>query len=80
MATLDASDGFAIAMIVMILLALGMLASLGLCMRANAARRDHQVDDLLDEISDEEKRRNQVPAEESPPSEPWERDGDWWKS
>lgn len=80
MATLEASDGFAIAMITMILLAFGMLASLGFCMRANAARRDHQVDELLEEISDEEQRRKQVPAEEAPPAEAWERDGDWWKS
>ncbi len=80
MATLDASDGFAIAMIAMILLALGILASLGFCMRANSKRRDRQVDELLDEISDEENRENEVPAEEAPPAEPWERNGDWWKS
>ncbi len=79
MEPLTASDGFAITMIVMMLLAMSIIASLGFCMRANVARRDRQVDDLLDEVSDDEKSKNQVPADEVPPTQAWERDDDWWK-
>ena len=79
MATLTETDAFAIAMIGVMLLALAVIASLWFCMRASAARRDHHVDDLLDEMSDEESAGKQVPSDDSPPAEPWEREGDWWK-
>ncbi len=79
MEMLTAADGFALMMIVTMVLAMGIIASLAFCMRANVARRDHQVDDLLDEVADDEEAENQVPVEEAPPAQPWERDGDWWK-
>ena len=74
----SAADGFVIAMLAMIFMSMGVVALLFVCMRRNAARRDLEVDDLLDEVEETEKRGKQ-PAPEAPPAEPWERDGDWWK-
>lgn len=79
MEPLTASDGFAIMMIAMMAVAMSMIASLWFCMRANVARRDSKVDELIEEVAEQEDGRSQVPAEEPPPAQAWERDGDWWK-
>lgn len=80
--TLSASDGFAIAMIGMILLSFGTVGVLLLCMFRNAARRDPHVDQLLEEVEEAE-RQEQLPAqpgEDPVEKQPWEKDTDWWKS
>ncbi len=78
---LSAADGFVITMLVMMAISLGVLGVMVLCMRRAAARRDRQVDELLEEIAEAEKREKQAPAggENPNPAEPWEREGDWWK-
>lgn len=76
---LTASDGFALMMLVVVLIALGVIASLCLCMRANVARRNRQVDDLIDEVSHDEQRRSRATRKDAASAQPWERDGDWWK-
>jgi hypothetical protein len=50
-------------------------------MRREAARRDTQVDALLEEVEREERdARRALPGEHGmAKSQPWERDGDWWK-
>lgn len=78
MTGLSAADGFAIAMLGMVALSLGVIAVLFLCMRRSAARRDEQVDKLLEEIEAEEK-REAAHQTEPPQREPWEKEGDWWK-
>lgn len=77
---LSAGDGFVIAMLSIIGLSFGVIAMLFVCMRRNAARRDEHVDALLDEVAEEERREKLRAPAEKPPAEPWERDGDWWKS
>ncbi len=79
--SLSASDGLVIAMLAMMVLSLGVLVVLVVCMRRNVAQRDRQVDELLEEIAENEKRSKSATAmgEKAPPAEPWERDGDWWK-
>jgi hypothetical protein len=83
---LSATDGFVIAMLAMMVLSLGIIAALLLSMRRNAARRDRQIDELLEEIEEEEKREKPAApaprdvATREPNREPWEKDGDWWKS
>lgn len=79
---ISAADGFAIAMIGMIFLSLGVVGLLVFCMRRNACRRDHEVDDLLDEMAEDEKGKSPAPARGKAPKtgEPWEREADWWKN
>lgn len=72
------SDAFAVAMLVVIFSALGVVALLLLCMRWRASRRDHHVDALLEEIAEEAK----TPVSQRSVSQSlqaWERDADWWK-
>ncbi len=76
-----AADGFVIAMLMMMVLSMGTLVVLAICMSRNVARRNRQVDELLEEVAAEEERENLAQAvAEAPPREPWEKDGDWWKS
>ena len=75
-----AADGFVIAMLVMMALSLGTLGVLAICMSRNVARRNRQVDELLEEVAAEEDRENLAQAvADAPIREPWEKDGDWWK-
>lgn len=80
-AELGASDGFAVAMLGVMALAMGTLAVLFFCMKRAAAKRDPHVDALLEELEEEERKAAKLartkPAE--PPAKPWERDVDWWK-
>jgi len=77
----SASDGFAVAMLAMIFLSMGVVGSLLLCMKLNAAKRDPHVDQLLEEMEEEERlealAKSRGPAPKT--SEPWERNADWWK-
>ena len=75
----SAADGFVIAMLTMMALSLGVVAMLFLCMRRNAASRDHQVEELLEEVAEEEKREEIRKTHQSPRAEPWEKNADWWK-
>lgn len=74
------SDGFALAMLLVLLSSFGIILMLGFCMFRNASRRNGDVDKLLEEIADEEKSATgrKIPAGEVKP-ELWEKDGDWWK-
>ena len=75
-----AADGFVIAMLVMMAMSLGTLLILAVCMRRNVARRNRQVDELLEEVAAEEEREKLAQAvTDTPTREPWEKDGDWWK-
>ncbi len=77
---LSAADGFVLAMIAMMLISAGVIALLIVCGLRNAARRDRQVDDLLDEVNQKEEPKKPASTKaEAPKPEPWERDGDWWK-
>lgn len=77
---LSAADGFVLAMIGVMMLSAGVIALLIFCGLRNAARRNREVDDLLDEVQQEEEREKHAPTKsEVPQPEAWERDGDWWK-
>lgn len=79
---LGASDGFAIAMLGVIALAMGVIALLFFCMKRASAKRDPHVDALLEELENDEREAAKLSAanETAPPSNPWERDADWWKN
>lgn len=73
---ITASDGFVLAMLGMVLLSACVIALLIICGLRNAARRNRQVDELLEEVAEEARREK---ATRAPKPEPWEKDGDWWK-
>lgn len=79
---ITAADGFAFAMLAVIAASFGMLAALFLAMRRLARRRDHHVDDLLQELEAAEKKAAETgkePQDPPPSPPPWERPADWWK-
>ena len=71
------SDAFAVAMLVVIFSALGVVGLLLMCMRWRAAKRDKHVDDLLEELAEEQKKPVAHPVHA--PMAAWEKDADWWK-
>jgi hypothetical protein len=78
--SLSAADGFVLAMLAMMVLSAGVIALLIFCGLRNSARRDREVDELLDEVTREVEHEKTAPTKaEAPKPEPWERDGDWWK-
>lgn len=73
----NAADGFAIAMLGMILLSWTVLFSLFWTMHRQAAKRDREVDALLEEL---EASDHPCPTPPRGPKRPaWERNPDWWK-
>jgi replicative superfamily II helicase len=77
-ADIHAADAFAISMLCVIALAMGTIALLFLCMRREAAKRDPQVDALLEEVERDERRQTRAKTAGAA-REPWERSPDWWK-
>jgi len=77
---LTESDIFALSMFGVILLSFGVLLMLGFCMFRSAARRNRDVDNLIDEVAEDERATT---VEKNPAGEMkrelWEKDGDWWK-
>ena len=73
-------DGFAMTMVLILALSLGVVALLLGSIFRNGKRRDRQVEDLIDEVRRSQEPRK-VPAPSATPEtrEPWEKDGDWWK-
>jgi hypothetical protein len=79
-AQVSASDGFVLAMLGVMFLSGSVIALLIFCGLRNSDRRNKQVDDLLEEVAEEARRKKTTPASGgAPDQEPWERDGDWWK-
>jgi hypothetical protein len=76
---ISAADGFAIAMLCVTFASMALLALLFLSMRIHVARRDPQVDALLEELENDEREEARLASPEPAPSQPWERDADWWK-
>jgi hypothetical protein len=79
---ISAVDGFVLAMLGMMFLSGGVIFLLIICGLRNSARRNQEVDDLLDEVSREPEPQNtpQAANRTAPPEpEPWERDDNWWR-
>jgi hypothetical protein len=76
-AALTEADGFAIAMLVMLTLALGAVLMILIRIARNASKHRDDIDDLMDESQ----REPVVPSGEKdePKPEPWEKEADWWK-
>lgn len=75
--------GFAIAMLVVVFISMGFIGVLLFSIKRNASRRDPQVDELLEEMEENTRKADLARThgdEESKKTEPWEREGDWWKN
>ncbi len=76
----NAADGFAMAMVVILTLSLGVVALLVHGIYRSGKRRESEVEKLLDEVRrDEEAEKLPASAATSEQREPWEKDEDWWK-
>lgn len=79
-AALTESDALALAMLTMVMLSFGVILTLLVCMLRSSARRDQQVDRLIDELETKRERPKSPKKEETGKKlEAWEREGDWWK-
>ena len=56
-----------------------VIATLLFCMIRSARKRDPEVDRLLDEMADDEKKPRAVKPTGEAKKGDWEKDGDWWK-
>jgi hypothetical protein len=73
-------DGFAMAMVLILTLSLGMVALLIGSISRSGKRRNREVEKLIDDVRRAQKPKKS-PTPPAPPEarEPWEKDGDWWK-
>lgn len=77
-----AADTFAVAMMLVMFSSFAVVGLLVWSMRRNVARRDRHVDALLEELQEapqETVAGNRERKSPQHPSEPWQRDEDWWK-
>lgn len=70
-------DAFALAMIVVMVCGMGVVAMILFTIFRNAAKRNKDVEDLIDEVSRMDEGKQKTPAGLAPKA--WEKDGDWWK-
>lgn len=77
----NAVDGLVLTMLLSMFLSFCVIGLLVICMFRNVARRNRQVDDLLEEVAESEKLEEQTTTlkETEPQPAPWERSSDWWK-
>jgi hypothetical protein len=70
------ADAFALAMIVFMVFGMGIVGMILFTVFRNAAKKNREVDDLIDEVARKEGKQK-TPA--APVSKEWEKDADWWK-
>ena len=70
------TDAFAITMIVVMFSAFGVIALILVTILRNAAKRNREVEELIEESGKERSKEKTAAARAR---EPWEKDGDWWK-
>lgn len=73
-------DGFAMSMVLILVLSFGVVALLLVSIFRSGKRRPDPVEDLIEEVRRSEK-PEKIPSPSATPDarEPWEKDGDWWK-
>jgi hypothetical protein len=77
-----AADGFAMAMVVILIFSLGIVALLAFGIYRSGKRREDEVEKLLEELrreEEEEQRKHPASPTGAEESEPWEKEADWWK-
>lgn len=79
---IHAADGFAMAMVLILIFSLGIVASLAVGIYRSSKRREDDVEQLLEELrreEEEEQRKHPASPTGTEEREPWEKDVDWWK-
>ncbi|MCW1925114.1 hypothetical protein OKA05_21310 [Luteolibacter arcticus] len=83
LAILHAADGFAMAMVVILIFSLGIVGLLAAGIYRSGKRRENEVEKLLEELRREEEEEQQKhpapPAGANETRDPWEKDPDWWQ-
>jgi hypothetical protein len=77
-----AADGFAMAMVVILIFSLGIVALLVAGIYRSGKRREDEVEKLLEELrreEEEEQRKHPASPTGAEEREPWEKEADWWK-
>lgn len=69
-------DAFALVMLLVMVCGMGVLAMIAFTIFRNAAKRNREVEDFIDEVASA-KEKAKMPA--GPEAKSWEKDGDWWK-
>jgi hypothetical protein len=78
--TIHAADGFALAMVVILILSLGIVALLAARIYRSGKRRESEVERLLEELRrEEEEEKHPASPAGGEEREPWEKEADWWK-
>ncbi len=73
-------DGFAMSMVIILVLSFGVVALLLVSIFRSGKRRPDPVDELIEEVRrSQEPEKVPAPSATPEPREPWEKDGDWWK-
>ncbi len=86
----SAADAFALAMLCMMFLSMGVIALLFFTIGRSAGKRNAQVDELIDEVTNDAKDTKAPQATKDAGEEPaaapgkavleeWEKEPDWWK-
>lgn len=72
-------DAFALCMIGVIVCGLAFISIIFFSILRNAAKRNHDVEELLDEVSRDDRPGKSEPVASGQDRKPWEKDGEWWK-
>jgi len=76
-----AADGLVLTMLGVMLLSFGIVAMLLNSIRRSMRCRDLVVEELIEEVALEARSGNSVAVNVTEvSSQPWEKDGDWWRS
>lgn len=73
------ADAFALCMIGVIVCGLAFISIIFISILRNAAKRNRDVEELLDEVSRNEQPKKPEPVASQKEQQPWEKEGDWWK-
>ena len=75
----SSADGFAMAMVVILVLSFGVVALLVAGIYRSGKRRENEVESLLEELRREEEERHPAPSGGGEERAPWEREEEWWR-
>ena len=76
-----AADGLVLTMLGVMLLSFGIVAMLLNGIRRSMGNRNLMVEELIEEVATEATKENSLTVKVTEVCrQPWERDGDWWKS
>jgi hypothetical protein len=75
------ADGFAMALVVILVLSFSVVALLVACIKRSGKRAETAVEKLLEELrrEEDEEKHPAPPSGTGEDREPWEREEDWWK-